>query len=281
MRFLSGVTLTSSEQVSADYIQINNCGLNEIDSFDMTTYRPDGRADYLLLYVWHGSLLLRANDQEIEVPEGSLVLYLPWETQDYTYRAELNTRVYWLHFTGQGIPSLLQKSFLWGQRVTNIGINPDLKELFEKIIRELQLHRYQYEMYLCSYFLTLLACASRQLMNSRNGIITRNQEVITQAIGYIHEHLYDTLCIDDLARMSNMSQSHFLHQFHDFTGFSPHAYQTRLRMENAKDMMLSTTLNISEIARATGYDNPLYFSRLFHRYTGLSPSAYREHLTGQ
>ena len=39
--------------------------------------------------------------------------------------------------------------------------------------------------------------------------------------------------------------------------------------------MVSTTMNISEIAFAVGYANPLYFSRLFKRHTGQSPSQFR------
>ena len=68
---------------------------------------------------------------------------------------------------------------------------------------------------------------------------------------------------------------HFIHLFREYTGFSPHAYVTRLRLDKAKDLMVSTTMNISEIAFAVGYANPLYFSRLFKRHTGLSPSRFR------
>ena len=72
-----------------------------------------------------------------------------------------------------------------------------------------------------------------------------------------------------------LSEYHFIHLFREYTGFSPHAYVTRLRLDKAKDLMVSTTMNISEIAFAVGYANPLYFSRLFKRHTGLSPSRFR------
>ena len=45
---------------------------------------------------------------------------------------------------------------------------------------------------------------------------------------------------------------------------------------NAQNLLENTEYNITEIAEAVGYDNPLYFSRLFHKHTGLSPSAYRK-----
>ena len=38
----------------------------------------------------------------------------------------------------------------------------------------------------------------------------------------------------------------------------------------------NTSFNISEISRAIGYENPLYFSRIFKKQSGLSPSEYRK-----
>ena len=38
----------------------------------------------------------------------------------------------------------------------------------------------------------------------------------------------------------------------------------------------NSSFNISEISRAIGYENPLYFSRIFKKQSGLSPSEYRK-----
>ena len=44
----------------------------------------------------------------------------------------------------------------------------------------------------------------------------------------------------------------------------------------AKNLLENTSFNISEISRAIGYENPLYFSRIFKKQSGLSPSEYRK-----
>lgn len=46
----------------------------------------------------------------------------------------------------------------------------------------------------------------------------------------------------------------------------------RLSSEKSRN----TSFNISEISRAIGYENPLYFSRIFKKQSGLSPSEYRK-----
>lgn len=278
MRIISGAASGNTERVSLDYIQINNCGFCEVDDFDMTTNRPSGRADYQLIYVWRGQVRCELPEGPRVLGEGEVIVYRPWERQTYTYLCAQKTQVYWLHFTGQGIPSLLRQSFLNGPTV-RVGRHMEARELFEKMIHELQMHQYQYEMYLCSHFMLLLSCLSRHLMTQTGSSEKRGQEALNQVIEFIHAHLYEEVSVEDLARSCRMSTSHFIHQFKDYTGFSPHTYQIRLRLERAKELMNSTTMNISEIAFAVGYNNPLYFSRLFRRHMGLSPSEYRREVS--
>jgi len=278
MRIVSGSISSNTERVSLDYIQINNCGFCEVDDFDMTTNRPTGRADYQLIYVWRGQVRCMISGENHLISEGNLILFRPWDAQRYTYLCREKTKVYWLHFSGQGIPSLLRQSFINGPYLY-IGRSPEARELFEKMIHELQMHQFQYEMFLCSHFTMLLSCLSRHLMMQTSSPLTRHQESLSQIIEFIHAHLYEEIPVEELARSCSMSTSHFIHQFKSFTGFSPHTYQTRLRLERAKELMYSTTMNISEIAFAVGYDNPLYFSRLFRRHMGLSPSEYRREVS--
>lgn len=49
----------------------------------------------------------------------------------------------------------------------------------------------------------------------------------------------------------------------------------QIRMENAKDLLLSRDLNMEQIAEMVGFLNESYFSKVFKRYTGLSPTQYR------
>ena len=58
-------------------------------------------------------------------------------------------------------------------------------------------------------------------------------------------------------------------------------YILSLRMANAQSLLESTRCNITEVAAAVGYDDPLYFSRLFRRHTGFSPTEYRKRVNGR
>jgi AraC-like DNA-binding protein len=51
----------------------------------------------------------------------------------------------------------------------------------------------------------------------------------------------------------------------------------RLRLRRAKELLATSTKNITEIAREVGFEDSLYFSRLFHRREGISPTQFRKH----
>lgn len=81
--------------------------------------------------------------------------------------------------------------------------------------------------------------------------------------------------IDDLARMTRLSTSHFSAAFRISFGTSPHAYICQRRVDAAQAMMLTTETPISEIALACGFADQPHLCRVFRRITGDTPAAWR------
>lgn len=271
---INGGILYQSDRVSTDYLLVNNCGYQATGENDMTTVRPYGRQDYLLLYVLHGCLVLREGDRDISVSGGSLVLYRPHESQHYTHVAAEETQVYWLHFTGGGVPELLKKAGI-DARVTAVGNVSGVRDDYARLIRELQLRQGQYEMFCTAHMLMILSAFARQRAQGEEAAALNKMRRLSGVIEQMHRRCGEELSVAALAEECGLSEYHFIHLFRECTGFSPHDYIIRLRMDKAKDLMASTTMNISQIAFAVGYSNPLYFSRLFKRRTGLSPTQFR------
>ena len=63
--------------------------------------------------------------------------------------------------------------------------------------------------------------------------------------------------------------------FREQEGLSPNAYLTRLRMEEAKKLLVETDLSTSEIGYRTGFDDPSYFCRVFKKWVGLKATVFR------
>ncbi|QWU17143.1 Helix-turn-helix domain-containing protein [Paenibacillus sophorae] len=59
------------------------------------------------------------------------------------------------------------------------------------------------------------------------------------------------------------------------SGYPLHEYIHRLKMAEAKNLLLNTPLQVQEISGMLHYNDPFYFSRLFKKYMGISPQESR------
>jgi AraC-like DNA-binding protein len=78
-----------------------------------------------------------------------------------------------------------------------------------------------------------------------------------------------------LAAASGLSRNFFAARFRERFGTTVDGYLLHLRMEMAKNQILSTNRPIKEIAFECGIPDPGYFNKQFRRVTGMSPSRYR------
>ena len=83
------------------------------------------------------------------------------------------------------------------------------------------------------------------------------------------------ISIQGMASVVGLSRSHFARTFQASFGATPHSYVTKVRIEHAKNMMLSTDEVLSQIAIACGMTDQAHFSRLFRQLAGTSPNAWR------
>ena len=100
-------------------------------------------------------------------------------------------------------------------------------------------------------------------------------ERLQQLLAYIHEHLDERLCNNDLAAQCHMHPTHFIRYFRTHTGQTPARYITERRMESAKRMLEDTALDVAAIMERVGLQEPSHFARLFRKQYALTPSEYR------
>lgn len=83
------------------------------------------------------------------------------------------------------------------------------------------------------------------------------------------------LDVATLVASSGLSRNFFSARFHERFGMTVAGYLFHLRIEMAKNLLLSTSLPIKEIAYECGIPEPNYFNKQFRRATGVNPSFYR------
>ncbi len=94
---------------------------------------------------------------------------------------------------------------------------------------------------------------------------------ITKAIERLHEDFDQPLRIGGIARELGMSVSGFHHHFKAVTAMSPLQFQKRLRLQEARRLMLGEGLDATSAGIRVGYGSPSQFSREYHRRFGAPP----------
>lgn len=117
--------------------------------------------------------------------------------------------------------------------------------------------------------------AGEQNMSLVNAVIV---EKLNPIIDYIHDHLSEKILIRNIAEMVNMHPTSFCKLFRKHLLLSPKRYIIMKRMESARDLLLATSLSLSEIADINGYNDAFHLSKSFKNYYGLSPSDYRKEI---
>lgn len=277
----SGYYNQSDDDIPNDSLElfVKSCGHYKLLQLKkLRTYRPQGRRDYQLLYVAEGTAHFMIDERCYDVTKGGIFIYRPEIPQDYYYVLLEKPDVYWIHFTGWGVERLLTGLGLMPEKPILLQAREELPELFEKIIIELRLDRYQRMEMTEAYFRQLLIMIARfnqTLEKDRMGY----HSMLDQVLNQFHHEYQSEINITEYAKQNHISCSWFIREFKKYTGYSPKQYITNLRLQHAKELLHNHSLPISEIATLVGYEDQLYFSRIFHKYTGLSPREYRaEHI---
>lgn len=101
-------------------------------------------------------------------------------------------------------------------------------------------------------------------------------KAVERAIGTMKENLGDQLTVDDLARSAMFSKFHFSRVFLRVTGISPGRFLSAVRLEEAKHLLLTTSITVADIGHRVGYNSIGTFSSRFRSSVGISPITYRQ-----
>ena len=90
--------------------------------------------------------------------------------------------------------------------------------------------------------------------------------------------IYGDMDVMQIAAKHHMSMSTLRRLVRGSSGYPLHEYIHRLKMAEAKNLLLNTSLQVKEISGMLHYSDPFYFSRLFKKIMGISPQLCRNNL---
>jgi two-component system response regulator YesN len=151
---------------------------------------------------------------------------------------------------GVGIDIMLQKNLTYVNKVMQINDEGDL----------------------CAWIATALNEFIELVYSSQDA---RKVTQIRPAINYIDANYDKPIGLADIAKASHVSVSRLAHVFKEQMGITLIDYLTGVRIERAKQLLLATNQNCTEICFQSGFNNQSYFTRTFKRLVGSTPRQFR------
>lgn len=99
---------------------------------------------------------------------------------------------------------------------------------------------------------------------------------ILHAVAKIKNEFSQKLNMKEVARACDMSESSLYHNFKVVTSLSPIAFQKKIRLEEAKNLLATKNIGVAQAAFDVGYESASQFSREYARMFGVSPKIHSE-----
>ncbi|MCX2930878.1 AraC family transcriptional regulator [Mycobacterium sp. CVI_P3] len=103
------------------------------------------------------------------------------------------------------------------------------------------------------------------------GLADSNLSYVSRAIGWIRQNYAAPMRIEELAQLAGMSPSTFHRHFRAVTAMSPLQFQKRIRLQEARSMLVAEPGDIAGVGHRVGYDSPSQFTREYRRLFGAPP----------
>lgn len=242
------------------------------------TWRPAGSGDWLLLHTTHGGGLITAAGRRHRLAAGAVALFAPDAAQDYATHPDDGTwQLQWAHFQPKPEWRAWLRGPAWAPGVYHHTLRSvEVQAKVTSALRRVVAHRRQawlgaVDLAMNALEETLLWIETDQSDDPHWRLDAR----VRRAMDDLAAHPERRFDLAALATHCGLSVSRLGHLFKAATGLSPQRYAEELKLREARALLRHTSLSVGEVATATGFADPFYFSKRFRRFAGAAPSQSR------
>ncbi len=246
-------------------------------SYPVSGYKSDKlfRKSYVIHYVIRGKG--KYHGEPIEGP----CAFLETPNNVHYYTVADGTQFpqweqYWIMFSGSNTEKWLEKA-----KIPNApGVFPcpyiaEAVEIFKKIQNENNYTNQSDYFYMLAGLFELFSLHRKSKNMHRKE--TDSDRYVHTLITYIGENYAQIKLERELAEVIHVSTRYMHKLFRQKLGISPMAYLVNYRINQAKNLLITTNYSIKDVSEIVGFSTPTYFCRTFEKHChGLSPSAYRK-----
>lgn len=189
--------------------------------------------------------------------------------------AECPWEVYWVRAEGPQLSALARRMGVWVDPVVRGADRKELERLFLGIFDALVLADGRGAPRVHAAVAGMIALVYEAWSRHDDRMERAAPILLRPAVERMSIFFFERHTVSGLAKVCGLSPTHFTRLFRRAFETSPIDWLRRLRISQAKRMLVETTLSVEEIASRTGYGDRFFFSKDFRRYTGVSPREFR------
>ena len=239
-----------------------------------TVERPYGLGMYLLLH-FHSATIVLASEGAVSAKPGDCLLYDPSFPQWYRGR-DAEYMDDWLHVHGPLMPELVQCHEIPVNTIIRPRDAEFITPIFEGINREMRRQERGWSEAVRLLVESLFLQLGRQL--SPPGVTPEEaawEETLRNLRMQVHERMQEPWTVAAMARLVNLSRSHFANQYTKLLGISPMDDLIQTRLRRARALLTNAGMSVADAAEQSGFGSVCHFSRLFRKHVGCAPRDYR------
>ncbi len=231
--------------------------------------RPEGFAAYQIAICTGGEGKFLAQGTEHIITEGDVFMFSPRIPHEY-YPLSGDFQIYFCVFNGDGIKGLFHYLGFGKTEVftgDTMGLREDFRNLCE-ITDPLSQSTLLYKM------MESISRLSRPNPN-RTHIEKNKYGKILPVLDYIAQNYKRPITLDDMADLICVSKSYLCRTFRETYGITPVNYLLKMRINRAKQLLISTDMKIKLLSLECGFNDTSYFCMVFKRMEGITPDEFR------
>ncbi len=234
--------------------------------------RMIGIEEAILIYCADGSGHIELPMKKLRIEKGTAFCIPPHTMHRYYASEEDPWSIFWIHFKGE---QMFQYPIAAAEPVplNSPAVHERLQGYFIQLFGVLD-GSYTQGNFICASSLLSVILGEVYFRRSDEAV-DRQHRLLTKAIQYMYRNLDKPIALNELTGYMQLSKSSLIDLFNRLTPHSPIDFFIRLKIQKACKILRLTNKPINEVARALGFDDPFYFSRIFKKITGLSPREYR------
>jgi AraC family transcriptional regulator, arabinose operon regulatory protein len=233
---------------------------------------------WAVVYIVSGSGVYSENGgKEQRVSEGSLFFFRPGCSYSFGPAHGGSWDEYYINFSGERVMEWLASGLICGGTVFQVrsGTMLMLPGLFEEILTHMESGDPADADRAALLLEGLLLESALHMKESGR---PAQDDLMARIREDLHSCIYGNMELEQIAVKNHISMSTLRRMVLRSSGYPLHEYVHRLRMSEAKHLLVNTTLRVKEIAGMLHYKDAYYFSRLFKKYMGMSPHHCRKEI---